>query len=197
MIKKIMDNPAFRIALLNEEMSSNEIAAKFNISAVRVRELRKKHGRPVAYRLPHGWVTSKKWQQYADWVSDVRALRHKEVVAKYGWSEKTVTTMREQLGVGSRRVVKTKEYKNAIKTRLAKEVNAIYGVSLASIAVARRKMKITRAYGKYKRLDGKRFANDIVALPTRAVMEKYNISKANVFYYRKGLKKRNADSQSG
>jgi len=197
MIKKIMDNPAFRIALLNEEMSSNAIAAKFNISAVRVRELRKKHGRPVSYRLPHGWVSSKKWQQYVDWVNDIRTLRHKEVVAKYRWSEKTVTTMREQLGVGARRVVKTREYKNAVKTRLAKEVNAIYGVSLASIAVARRKMKVTRDYGNYKRLDSKRFASDIITLPTRAVMEKYNISKANVFYYRKGLKERNADSQSG
>lgn len=194
---QIMDNPAFRIALLDDTLKTDAIAAKFGISPERVRELRRSHGRPVSYRLPHGWVSSKKWQQFPDWVHDIRTLRHKEVVAKYGWSEKTVTTMREQLGVGSRRVVKTKEYKNAIKTRLAKEVNAIYGVSLASIAVARRKMKITRAYGKYKRLDNKRFARDIALLSRQEIMDKYKISKTAVFYYRKGLEKRNANSQSG
>jgi ribosomal protein L23 len=144
---QIMDNPAFRIALLDVTLKTAAIAAKFGVSPVRVRELRRKHGRPVSYRLPHGWVSSGKWRRYPEWVNDIRTLRYKEVVAKYGWSETTVSRMRAQLGIGGRRVVKTKEFKTAVKTLLATEVAAIFGVSMSAVAIARRKLKVTRVYG--------------------------------------------------
>jgi ribosomal protein L23 len=80
-------------------------------------------------------------------------MHHKEVIAKYGWSETTVSRMRAQLGIGGRRVVKTKEFKVAVKTLLATEVAAIFGVSMSAVAIARRKMKVTRVYGKYERLN--------------------------------------------
>jgi ribosomal protein L23 len=194
--KQIMDNPAFRIAIIDVTLKTTTIAAKFNMSPERVRQLRRKYGRPVSYRLPHGWVSSGKWRQFSEWVSDIRTMHHKEVIAKYGWSETTVSRMRAQLGIGGRRVVKTKEFKAAVKTRLATEVAAIFGVSMSAVAIARRQMKVTRVYGKYERLNDAQFARDIETLPTRVLMGMYNMSKTAVHYYRKGLEKRNADSES-
>jgi len=183
----LKENKAFRVALLDTTRTTADIAATYKVSVQYCREMRKQYGRPYANRLPLGMVSSGGWQKYPDWVSDVYKLRHKELRAKYGWSETSISVMRKQLGVVPRHITKSKEFKAAIKTRLAKEVAAIYGVSLAAIAIARRKAKVVRAYGKYERLKDKKFARDVATLSSRQVSEKYGISKANVFYYRKGL----------
>jgi len=193
----LKDNKGFRVALLDITRTTADIAAKYQVSVPYCRELRKQYGRPYAGRLPLRLVSSGDWQKYPDWVSDVRKLRHKELRAKYGWSEKSISTMRAQLGISPRRITKSKEFKAAIKTRLAKEVSAIYGISLACIAVARRKAKVVRVYEKYERLKDKKFARDVATLPSRQVSEKYGISKANVFYYRKGLAIHNEYTKSG
>lgn len=146
--KNIMHNPAFRVAILDEQQKTAEIAVKFGMSYTRTRELRRKHGRPVGYRLPSGLISSGDWQKYSDWVADIRALSVKEVKTKRGWSESTITNMRRQLGAGADFVIRTKEFKQAVKTRLAKEVALIYGVSTSAISNARRRLKFTKPQRK-------------------------------------------------
>lgn len=146
--KNIMHNPAFRVAILDEQQKTAEIAVKFGMSYTRTQILRRKYGRPVGYRMPCGIITSGDWQKYPDWVTDIRALSIKEVEAKRGWSKSTITNMRRQLGVGADFVVRTKEFKQAVKTRLAKEVMLIYGVSSTAVTNARKRLKLTKPHRK-------------------------------------------------
>jgi hypothetical protein len=64
----------------------------------------------------------------ADWVSDVRTLRVKELVAKYGWSMASCVEMRRQLGVGKQQILKSKAFREAVKTRSTAEVAAMFGL---------------------------------------------------------------------
>ena len=183
----IMDNPGFKIALIDTTRKTAEIAASYGISETRCRELRRAHGRPYGGRLPHGLVSSGAWQKYPDWVSDVRSMQVKALEYKYGWSGPSILEMRRQIGVGAKLTVKSKEFKQAIKTRLAKEVVAIYGVSMSAVNVARRKYKVTRKYTKFARLKDAQFVTDLLTMSSRAVAAKYGISKTIALYYRKGL----------
>lgn len=183
----IMDNPGFKIALIDTTRKTAEIAVAYGISETRCRELRRAHGRPYGGRLPHGLVSSGDWQKYPDWVSDVRSMQVKALEYKYGWSEPSILAMRRQIGVGAKLAVKSKEFKQAVKTRLAKEVVAIYGVSMSAVNVARRKYKVTRKYAKFARLKDAQFCADLLTMPSRAVAAKYGMSKTAALYYRKGL----------
>jgi hypothetical protein len=184
---RAMDNKGLRIALLDTTQKTSAIAIRYGISAGRVRQLRREYGRPYQERLPHGYVSSKRWQSHSEWVTDIQLLRHKEVCAKYGWSVVTVSRMRGQLGIGSRRVVKTTQYRRALKTRPSKEVSAIFNISESAVSVSRRKIGITRAYKHWR--NSKRFVTDIMSMDTKTVAKKYNLHITSIYYHRSKLQK--------
>jgi hypothetical protein len=70
----------------------------------------------------------------ADWVVDVRTLRVKELMAKHGWSMTSCIEMRRQLGVGKQQILKSKAFREAVKTRSTDEVAAMFGLGLSVVS---------------------------------------------------------------
>jgi transposase len=69
-----------------------------------------------------------------DWVSDVRTLRVKELMAKHGWSMASCVEMRRQLGVGKQQILKSKAFREAVKSRTTAEVAAMFGLGLSVVS---------------------------------------------------------------
>ena len=130
----ILDNAGFRIAILDVNRKTAEIALSYGISQSRCRQLRQSHGRPCNHNMPYGVVTSKRWMDNADWVHDVRTLRCKELMAKHGWSMPSCVEMRRQLGVGKQQILKSKAFREAVKTRSTAEVAAMFGLGLSVVS---------------------------------------------------------------
>ena len=140
----ILDNPGFRIAILDVTRKTAEIALSYNISESRCRTLRQSHGRPCNHNMPYGVVTSKRWMDNADWVHDVRTLRCKELIAKYGWSMASCVEMRRQLGVGKQQILKSKAFREAVKTRSTDEVAAMFGLGTSVVSKYRRRLGVAK-----------------------------------------------------
>ena len=165
----ILDNAGFRIAILDVNRKTAEIALSYGISESRCRTLRQTHGRPCNHQMPRGCVTSKRWMDNASWVVDVRTLRCKELMAKHGWSMPSCVEMRRQLGVGKQQILKSKAFREAVKTRSIAEVAAMFGLGNSVVSkyrvrfgVARRRndaLSRNRAFMKAVRSD--RQAKDI------------------------------------
>jgi len=130
----ILDNAGFRIAILDVTRKTAEIALSYGISQSRCRQLRQSHGRPCNHNMPYGVVTSKRWMDNADWVHDVRTLRVKELMAKHGWSMASCVEMRRQLGVGKQQILKSKAFREAVKSRTTAEVAAMFGLGLSVVS---------------------------------------------------------------
>ena len=130
----ILDNPGFRIAILDVTRKTAEIALSYNISESRCRQLRQSHGRPCNHQMQHGIVMSKRWMDNKDWVHDVRTLRCKELMAKHGWSMPSCVEMRRQLGVGKQQILKSKAFREAVKSRTTAEVAAMFGLGLSVVS---------------------------------------------------------------
>ena len=165
----ILDNAGFRIAILDVNRKTAEIALSYGISQSRCRTLRQSHGRPCNHQMPRGCVTSKRWMDNASWVVDVRTLRIKELMAKHGWSMTSCIEMRRQLGVGKQQILKSKAFREAVKTRSTAEVATMFGLGHSVVSkyrirfgVARRRndaLSHNRAFMKAVRSD--RQASDI------------------------------------
>ena len=130
----ILDNAGFRIAILDVTRKTAEIALSYNISESRCRQLRQSHGRPCNHQMQHGIVMSKRWMDNKDWVHDVRTLRCKELMAKHGWSMPSCVEMRRQLGVGKQQILKSKAFREAVKSRTTAEVAAMFGLGLSVVS---------------------------------------------------------------
>ena len=143
----ILDNAGFRIAILDVTRKTAEIALSYNISESRCRQLRQSHGRPCNHQMQHGIVMSRRWMDNKDWVSDVRTLRVKELTAKYGWSMASCVEMRRQLGVGKQQILKSKAFREAVKTRSTAEVAAMFGLGLSVVS----KYRIRFGVGKRRK----------------------------------------------
>ena len=140
----ILDNPGFRIAILDVTRKTAEIAAKYGISESRCRTLRQTHGRPCNHNMPYGIVTSKRWMDNKDWVSDVRTMRVKELVAKYGWGEASINEMRRQLGHTKPQILKSKAFREAVKTRPLAEVATMFGLGTSVVSKYRRRLGVAK-----------------------------------------------------
>ena len=140
----ILDNAGFRIAILDVNRKTAEIALSYGISESRCRTLRQSHGRPCNHQMPRGIVTSRRWMDNADWVNDVRTLRCKELIAKYGWSMSSCMEMRRQLGVGKQQILKSKAFREAVKTRSTAEVAAMFGLGLSVVSKYRIRLGVAR-----------------------------------------------------
>ena len=130
----ILDNAGFRIAILDVTRKTAEIAMSYGISESRCRQLRQSHGRPCNHQMQHGIVMSRRWMDNKDWVNDVRTLRVKELMAKHGWSMPSCVEMRRQLGVGKQQILKSKAFREAVKTRSTDEVAAMFGLGLSVVS---------------------------------------------------------------
>lgn len=130
----ILDNAGFRIAILDVTRKTAEIAVSYNISESRCRQLRQSHGRPCNHNMRYGIVMSKRWMDNKDWVNDVRKLRVKELIAKHGWSMASCVEMRRQLGVGKQQILKSKAFREAVKSRTTAEVAAMFGLGLSVVS---------------------------------------------------------------
>ena len=180
--KQIMDNPGVRLAILDEHQKSTAIAVKYGMSYVRTRELRAKYGRPAAWRLPSGLISSGDWQKYPDWVRDIQTLTAKQVHLKRGWSCVSITRMRKQLGVGVDAIIASKEFKEAIKTRPAKEVSIAFGVSAGAVAMARKRLKVTKPHKKL--WTNQRAVKDLAKLTDAEFAEKWKVTTHYVKHIR-------------
>lgn len=130
----ILDNAGFRIAILDTTRKTAEIALSYGISESYCRTLRQSHGRPCNHQMPRGVVVSQRWMENKDWVADVRTLRCKELMAKHGWSMPSCVEMRRQLGVGKQQILKSKAFREAVKTRSTAEVAAMFGLGLSVVS---------------------------------------------------------------
>ena len=142
--RSILDNAGFRIAILDVNRKTAEIALSYGISQSRCRQLRQSHGRPCNHNMPYGVVTSKRWMDNADWVHDVRTLRVKELMAKHGWSMPSCVEMRRQLGVGKQQILKSKAFREAVKTRSTAEVAAMFGLGHSVVSKYRIRFGVTK-----------------------------------------------------
>ena len=140
----ILDNAGFRIAILDVNRKTAEIALSYGISESRCRTLRQTHGRPCNHQIPRGCVTSKRWMDNASWVVDVRTLRIKELMAKHGWSMTSCIEMRRQLGVGKQQILKSKAFREAVKTRSTDEVAAMFGLGHSVVSKYRVRFGVAR-----------------------------------------------------
>ena len=143
----ILDNAGFRIAILDVNRKTAEIALSYNISESRCRQLRQSHGRPCNHQMQHGIVMSRRWMDNKDWVNDVRTLRCKELIAKHGWSMPSCVEMRRQLGVGKQQILKSKAFREAVKSRSTDEVAAMFGLGLSVVS----KYRIRFGVGKRRK----------------------------------------------
>ena len=140
----ILDNAGFRIAILDVTRKTAEIALSYGMSESRVRQLRQSHGRPCNHNMRYGVVTSRRWMDNKDWVNDVRTLRCKELMAKHGWSMPSCVEMRRQLGVGKQQILKSKAFREAVKTRSTDEVAAMFGLGLSVVSKYRIRFGVGR-----------------------------------------------------
>lgn len=140
----ILNNPGFRIAILDINRKTAEIALSYGIAESHCRALRARYGRRWIYTESYGVVASKAWLENPQIVSDLRNLLLKEVMAKYGWSNETVSKMRRELGVAKGDLFRSKEFRDAVKNHTTKEVAEIFGVSHATVCKFRKKFRVAR-----------------------------------------------------
>ena len=182
----ILDNAGFRIAILDVNRKTAEIALSYGISQSRCRTLRQSHGRPCNHQMPRGCVTSRRWMDNKDWVVDVRTLRIKELMAKHGWSMTSCIEMRRQLGVGKQQILKSKAFREAVKTRSIAEVAAMFGLGHSVVS----KYRIRFGVGKrrndalvYDRAFMKAVRSDSQA---KDIAERFGCTLSYVYILRKG-----------
>jgi transposase len=140
----ILDDIAFRIAILDTTKKTAEIALAYHVSTSHVRTLRAKHGRPYVRSVHYDTVASRRWQRNAELVHDVRTLRVKEVMRKHRYSMSSVIEMRRQLGIAKQQILKSKEFRHAVKTRSITEVATMFGLGLSVVSKHRVKLGVAR-----------------------------------------------------
>ena len=140
----IMDDIAFRIAILDTAKKTAEIALAYHVSVSHVRTLRAKHGRPYVRSAHYDTVASRKWQANKELVHDVRTMRVKEVMRKHRYCMSSVIEMRRQLGIAKQQILHSKEFRHAVKTRSCDEVAAMFGLGLSVVSKHRVKLGVAR-----------------------------------------------------
>lgn len=186
----ILDNPGFRIAILDVTRKTAEIALSYGIAESYCRTLRRYWGRPCQNYLPYGYVSSGDWRRNLALVHDVRTLRVKELMAKYHCSMPSVCTMRAQLGITVPQIIQSKEFLTAIKTKSVKEMMELFGISQAIIVRERRRLGVFKPSMRLSR--NPKFINDCLSKTTRDVVKKWKCTGAYVRQIRMDARRRDA-----
>ena len=143
----IMDDISFRIAILDTTKKTAEIALAYHVSVSHVRTLRAKHGRPYVRSAHYDTVVSRKWQSNAELVHDVRTMRVKEVMRKHRYCMSSVIEMRRQLGIAKQQILRSKEFRHAVKTRSCDEVAAMFGLGHSVVSKYRVRFGVAKTKG--------------------------------------------------
>jgi len=183
----ILDNIAFRIALLDTTQKTAVIALKYNISVSHARALRMRYGRPHIDAKNYDSVLSRRWQDDKALVHDVRTLRAQEVVAKYGYGLSSVVEMRRQLGVTKRQILRSAAFLNAIKTQPLAEVATKFHLGMTVVSKYRRRHGVARIVARALR-NNPAFIEDVRSgRRARDVADHWGCSDAYVRMMRKEL----------
>jgi len=142
----IMDDIAFRIAILDTTKKTAEIALAYHVSVSHVRTLRAKHGRPYVRSAHYDTVASRKWQSNAELLHDVRTMRVKEVMTKHRYCMSSVIEMRRQIGIAKQQILRSKEFRHAVKTRSPNDVAAMFGLGLSVVSKHRVKLGVAKVF---------------------------------------------------
>lgn len=142
----IMNDIAFRIAILDTTKKTAEIATAYHVSTSHVRTLRAKHGRPYVRSTHYDTVASRKWQANKALLHDVRTMRVKEVMAKHRYCMSSVIEMRRQLGIAKQQILRSKEFQNAVKTRTINEVAAMFGLGMSVVSKYRVRFGVAKVF---------------------------------------------------
>jgi hypothetical protein len=130
----ILDNAAFRIAILDTTKKTAVIALDYGISVSYCRGLRASHGRPYVYAAHYNTVKSRRWQDNKALLNDVRTLRVKEVMKKYDYGMDSVIEMRRQLGISKPQILRSRQFKDAVKTLPPAEVARLFRLGLSVVS---------------------------------------------------------------
>ena len=142
----IMDDISFRIAILDTTKKTAEIALAYHVSTSHVRTLRAKHGRPYVRSAHYDTVASRKWQRNAELVHDVRTMRVKQVMLKHRYCMSSVIEMRRQLGIAKQQILRSKEFRHAVKTKAPAEVATMFGLGLSVVSKHRVKLGVAKVF---------------------------------------------------
>jgi hypothetical protein len=141
----ILDNAAFRIAILDTTKKTAVIALDYGISRSYCRALRASHGRPYVYAAHYDTVKSRRWQDNKALLHDVRTLRVKEVMKKYDYGMDSVIEMRRQLGISKPQILRSKAFHVAVKTLPLAEVARLFRLGLSVVSKYRVRFGVARA----------------------------------------------------
>jgi hypothetical protein len=144
----IMDNIAFRIALLDTTKKTSVIALDYGISVSRCRTLRASHGRPYVYATHYDTVKSRRWQDNKALLHDVRTLRVKEVMKKYDYGMDSVIEMRRQLGISKPQILRSAQFKQAVKTLPVAEVARLFRLGMSVVSKYRVRFGVAKTAAK-------------------------------------------------
>jgi hypothetical protein len=156
----IMNDIGFRISILDTTRKTAEIATAYHVSVSHVRTLRAKHGRPYVRSAHYDTVASRKWKSNAELVHDVRTMRVKEVMAKHHYCMSSVIEMRRQLGIAKQQILRSKEFRHAVKTKAPGEVAAMFGLGLSVVSKHRVRLGVAKVFRNALRNNPK-FIDDV------------------------------------
>jgi hypothetical protein len=151
----ILDNIAFRIAILDTTKKTAVIALDYGISVSRCRALRASHGRPYVYAAHYDTVKSRRWQDNKALLHDVRTLRVKEVMKKYDYGMDSVIEMRRQLGISKPQILRSPQFAAAVKTMPVAEVARLFRLGMSVVSKYRVRFGVAKTKGKALRYNPK------------------------------------------
>jgi hypothetical protein len=144
----ILDNIAFRIAILDTTKKTAVIALDYGISRSYCRALRASHGRPYVYAAHYGMVESRRWMDNKDLVHDVRTMRVKEIMTKHGYAMGAVVEMRRQLGISKPQILRSRQFKDAVKTQSVAEVARLFRLGQSVVSKYRARYGVAKTKDK-------------------------------------------------
>jgi len=184
----ILDDIAFRIAILDTTKKTAEIALAYHVSVSHVRTLRAKHGRPYVRSTHYDTVASRKWQSNAELLHDVRTLRVKEVMTKHRYCMSSVIKMRRQIGIAKQQILRSKEFRHAVKTRSPNDVAAMFGLGLSVVSKHRVKLGVAKVFRNALRNNPKFIAAVHGEGSARGIADDWGCSAAYVSMIRREAK---------
>jgi hypothetical protein len=176
----ILDNIAFRIAILDSTKKTAVIALDYGISRSHCRALRASHGRGYVYAMHYGTVRSRRWMDDKNLVNDVRTMRVKEVMKKYDYGIDSIVEMRRQLGISKPQILRSRQFKDAVKTLPPAEVARLFRLGLSVVSKYRVRFGVARMKDNALRYNPKFMTAVYGDRPAQHIADDYGCSAAYV-----------------
>ena len=184
----IMDDIAFRIAILDTTKKTAEIALAYHVSVSHVRTLRAKHGRPYVRSAHYDTVMSRKWQANKELVHDVRTMRVKEVMRKHRYCMDSVIEMRRQLGISKPQILRSPQFTHAVKTLPLAEVARLFRLGLSVVSKYRVRFGVAKTKDNALRYNPKFLTAVHGDRPAQHIAEDWGCTAAYVHLLRREAK---------